>query len=64
MHWPRTSRSRAGFKQQIIPTFFEGFKHKTDTPFGNIKADVRAYMIPGFQRKDFCQCILHSRWSE
>lgn len=55
---------RAGFKQQIIPTFFEGFKHKTATTFGNIKADVCAYMIPGFQRKDFCQCILHSPWSE
>lgn len=55
---------RPGFKQKIIPAFFEGFKHKTDTTFGNIKADVCGYMIPGFQRKDFCQCILHSPWAE
>jgi len=55
---------RTGFKQRIIPTFFEGFRHKTDTTFGNIKADVCAYMIPGFERKNFCDCILHSPWSE
>lgn len=55
---------RTGFKKKIIPAFFDGFKHKTDTTFGNIKADVCAFMIPGFQRKNFCDCILHSAWSE
>ena len=58
-HFPRT-----GFKKRIIPAFFDGFKHKTDTTFGNIKADVCAYMIPGYQGKNFCDCILHSPWSE
>jgi len=55
---------RSDFKKRIIPTFFSGFAHKTDTTFGNIKADVCAYMIPNFQRKNFCECILHSPWSE
>jgi hypothetical protein len=55
---------RAGFKKSIIPTFFEGFKHKTDTTFGNINADICAFMIPDFQRKNFCDSILHSPWSE
>lgn len=55
---------RNDFKKKIIPTFFSGFEHKTETTFGNIKADVCAYMIPGFQRKNFCDCILHSPWSE
>lgn len=55
---------RNGFKNKIIPTFFSGFAHKTDTTFGNIKADVCAYMIPNFERKNFCDCILHSPWSE
>jgi len=59
-----TAFPRNGFKKNIIPTFFGGFEHKTDTTFGNIKADVCAYMIPGFQRKNFCDCILHSPWSE
>jgi len=55
---------RDNFKQKIIPTFFSGFAHKTDTTYGNIKADVCAFMIPGFKRKNFCDEILHSPWSE
>lgn len=55
---------RNDFKNKIIPTFFGGFEHKTETTFGNIKADVCAYMIPNFERKNFCGCILHSPWSE
>lgn len=55
---------RTGFKKNIIPTFFDGFKHKTDTTRGNIKADVCAFMIPGFKRWDFCDAILQSPWSE
>jgi hypothetical protein len=58
-HFPRND-----FKKNIIPTFFGGFEHKTETTFGNIKADVCAYMIPNFHRKNFCDCILHSPWSE
>jgi len=55
---------RNDFKKNIIPTFFGGFEHKTETTFGNIKADVCAFMIPNFHRKNFCDCILHSPWSE
>jgi hypothetical protein len=55
---------RTDFKRKIIPTFYEGFKHKPDTTFGNINADICACMIPDFQRKDFCDLILHSPWSE
>ena len=55
---------RTGFKKKIIPTFFDGFKHKTDTTFGNINADICAFMIPDFQRKNFCDFILSSPWSE
>jgi hypothetical protein len=55
---------RSDFKKKIIPTFYSGFAHKTETTFGNIKADVCAFMIPNFHRKNFCDCILHSPWSE
>ncbi|WP_197286236.1 hypothetical protein [Pedobacter sp. PACM 27299] len=44
---------RNDFKKKIIPTFFGGFEHKTETTFGNIKADVCAYMIPNFERKNY-----------
>ena len=59
-----TAFPRNNFKKNIIPTFFSGFEHKTETTFGNIKADVCAYMIPNFERKNFCDCILHSPWSD
>ena len=55
---------RDDFKNKIIPTFYSGFEHKTETTFGNMKADVCAFMVPNFHRKNFCDCILHSPWSE
>lgn len=55
---------RNDFKKNIIPTFFSGFEHKTETTLGNIKADVCAYMIPNFHLTNFCDCILNSPWSE
>lgn len=55
---------RNDFKKRIIPAFFEGFKHKTDTTFGNIKADVCSYMIPVFESGNFCDRISQSPWSE
>ncbi|MFD2572399.1 HD domain-containing protein [Spirosoma soli] len=55
---------RTDFKKTIIPTFFEGFKHKPDTTYGTINADICACMTPNFQRKNFCDSILHSPWDE
>ncbi|WP_028563389.1 HD domain-containing protein [Paenibacillus pinihumi] len=55
---------RDNFKQKILPAFLEGFKHKPETTFGNIKADVCAMLLPGFQRTNFCDCVLHSPWNE
>ncbi|RYD60765.1 MAG: HD domain-containing protein [Verrucomicrobiaceae bacterium] len=55
---------RTGFKNKIIPTFFDGFKHKPDTTYGSINADICAFMIPDFKRKDYCDYILNSPWSE
>lgn len=55
---------RNQFKQNILPAFFEGFKHKPETTFGNIKSDVCALFIPNYKPKNFCECVLHSPWSE
>ncbi|WP_412758611.1 HD domain-containing protein [Lysinibacillus xylanilyticus] len=55
---------RNQFKQNILPAFFEGFKHKPETIFGNIKSDVCALFIPNYKAKNFCECVLHSPWSE
>lgn len=59
-----TAFPRNQFKQQILPAFFDGFKHKPETTFGNIKSDVCALYMPDFQPKNFCDCVLHSPWTE
>ncbi|KXY12726.1 HD domain-containing protein [Bacillus sp. FSL K6-0067] len=55
---------RDNFKQKILPAFLEGFAHKPETTFGNIKADVCSLLLPGFKPKNFCDCVLHSPWKE
>jgi hypothetical protein len=40
---PRT----AHFKEDIIQAFYDGIKHKPETTFGNVKADVLADKDPG-----------------
>jgi hypothetical protein len=50
------------FKEEIIQTFYDGIKHKPDTTFGNVKADVLADKDPQFVRGNFCSVIRGSRW--
>lgn len=57
--FPRTPR----FKEDIIQAFYDGIKHKPDTTFGNVKADVLADKDPRFQRGNFCSVIRGSPWS-
>ena len=55
---PRTER----FKEDIIQAFYDGIKHKPDTTFGNVKADVIADKEPHFHRGNFCSVIRGSAW--
>lgn len=57
--YPRTPH----FKEDIIQAFYDGIKHKPDTTFGNVKADVLADKNPHFHRANFCSVIRGSRWS-
>ena len=50
------------FKQEIIQAFYDGIRHKPDTTFGNVKADVLELKDPSFRRGNFCQVILASKW--
>jgi hypothetical protein len=56
--FPRTPR----FKEDIIRTFYDGIKHKPETTFGNVKADVLADKDPHFHRGNFCSVIRGSAW--
>ena len=53
---------RARFKEDIIQVFYEGIRHKSETTFGNVKADVLADKEPHFHRGNFCEVIRKSRW--
>jgi HD superfamily phosphodiesterase len=55
---PRTEH----FKEDIIQAFYDGIKHKPQTTFGNVKADVLADKDPRFQRTNFCTVIRESAW--
>lgn len=57
---PRTDR----FKEDIIQAFYDGIRHKPDTTFGNVKADVLADKDPTFRRGNFCDVIRGSAWRD
>jgi hypothetical protein len=56
--FPRTPH----FKEDIIQAFYDAIKHKPDTTFGNVKADVLADKDPHFHRGNFCSVIRGSHW--
>jgi hypothetical protein len=56
--FPRT----ANFKEDILQAFYDGIKHKPETTFGNVKADVLADKDPHFHRGNFCSVIRNSSW--
>ena len=55
---PRPSR----FKEEIIQAFYDGIRHKPETTFGNVKADVLADKDPWFRPENFCRVIRGSAW--
>jgi hypothetical protein len=50
------------FKEDIIQAFYDGNKHRPDTTFGNVNADVLAGKDPHFTRVNFCNIIRGSAW--
>lgn len=56
--FPRSPR----FKEDIIQAFYDGIRHKPETTFGNVKADVLADKDPNFRRGNFCSVIRHAHW--
>ena len=55
---------RPDFKNQILQAFTDGIKHRPETTFGNVKADVLEHFLPGFERDDFVEIIRANDWAE
>ena len=51
---------RVDFKRRIVQAFADGIKHKPQTAFGNVKADVLEKLLPGYIRPNFCAIIAGS----
>src|SRR5689334_13141582 len=60
----RVSLPREGFKQKILQAFLDGFRHKPETTYGTINADVCERYLPGYKRPNFCDFVLQSPWNE
>ncbi len=60
-HAVLASYPRVDFKESIIQAFADGIKHKPETAFGNVKADVLAEKLPGYVRPNFCAMIRGSK---
>lgn len=50
------------FKHGILSSFCMATIRKPETTFGNVKADVLAYMDPTYKRDNFVDMILASEW--
>ena len=55
---------RPNFKNRILRAFNDGMKHRPDSTFGTMNADVLQHFDDSFVRDDFVQIILNSSWPE
>ncbi|MGO9509706.1 MAG: diguanylate cyclase, partial [Mycobacterium sp.] len=55
---------RPDFKNRILGAFTNGFKHRPQSTFGTVNADVLEHFDPKFVRDDFVDIILGSTWPE
>ncbi|WP_207570120.1 HD domain-containing protein [Mycolicibacter kumamotonensis] len=55
---------RPDFKRRILHAFTEGVRHRPDSTFGTVNADVLAHYDPSFVRGDFVETILANSWPE
>jgi HD superfamily phosphodiesterase len=55
---------RPDFKRNILQAFTDGIAPRPETTFGNVKADVLARYVPGYQRGNFVDVIENSDWPE
>lgn len=52
---------RDDFKQGFLATFHEGLKHRPDTTYGTINADILEHFEPGFRRGSMVERVM-SAW--
>ena len=59
-----TAHRRPDFKRRILAAFNDGMKHRPQSTFGTMNADVLAYFDPEFVPVNFAELILSNSWPE
>jgi hypothetical protein len=55
---------RPDFKRRILKAFNDGMKHRPQSTFGSVNADVLQHFDPTFRRDNFVDIILGNTWPE
>ncbi|BBZ13640.1 HD domain-containing protein [Mycobacterium branderi] len=59
-----SAHPRPDFKNRILQAFNDGMRHRPQTTYGTMNADVLAHFDPAFIRDNFVDIILNSSWPE
>lgn len=59
-----TAHRRPDFKKRILAAFNDGMKHRPQSTYGTMNADVLAHFDPEFVPVDFTDLILNNPWPE
>jgi hypothetical protein len=59
-----TAHPRDNFKNGFLQAFHDGIKHRPDTTYGNMMADVLDHFVPDFRRASMVESIIGSPWSD
>lgn len=53
---------RGEFKKEFLQAFVDGLKHRPDTTYGTVNADVLEHFVPGFRRTSMVERIMDAPW--
>ena len=54
---------RGDFKNEFLRAVVDGLRHRPDTTYGTVNADVLEHFVPGFRRVSMVDRIMGSAWS-
>jgi hypothetical protein len=53
---------RGDFKNEFLRTFYEGLKHRPNTTYGTVNADILEHFMPDFRRTSMVERVTASAW--
>jgi HD superfamily phosphohydrolase len=58
-----TAHPRGDFKNEFLQTFYEGLKHRPNTTYGTVNADILEHFVPDFRRTSMVERVMASPWA-